>query len=100
MCSLRRSLESGWGTRLKILEAMALSRPVVSTSIGCEGLDITEGQDILIADSAPEFAAATIRLLMDPDLRIQISQNARRLVETRYGWEGIGDDLIRVFGNS
>jgi Glycosyltransferase len=90
-------LRAGGGTRLKILESMALGRPVVSTSIGCEGLDVTEGRDILIADTTIEFAASTVRLLMDADLRRQLSHNARRLVETRYGWEAIGEDLIRVY---
>ena len=92
-------LRAGGGTRLKILEAMALGRPVVSTSIGCEGLDVTEGRDILIADTTTEFAAATVRLLMDAALQGQLSHNARRLVETRYGWEAIGEDLIRVYSD-
>lgn len=76
----------GGGTRLKILEAMALGTPVVATSKGAEGLEVTSGEDILIADTPEEFAAQTLRLLEDPELRARLADNARRLVSLRYGW--------------
>lgn len=80
-------LRVGGGTRLKILEAMALGTPVVSTSKGAEGLEVTPGADILIADEPAAFAHAVLRLLDDPALRAKLSANGRRLVEERYSWE-------------
>lgn len=83
-------LRVGGGTRLKILEAMALGTPVVSTSKGAEGLDVTAGKDILIADQPAAFAAQTVRLLSEPELRASLAENGRRLVEEKYGWRAIG----------
>jgi glycosyltransferase involved in cell wall biosynthesis len=77
----------GGGTRLKILEAMALGTPVVSTSKGAEGLDVVHGQDILIADDAGDFARAVLSLLQDRDLRTKLAINGRRLVEERHSWQ-------------
>lgn len=89
-------LRAGGGTRLKILEAMALGRPVVSTSIGCEGLDVTDGENILIADDPREFAEKTVRLLRDHELRNSIAANARRLVVSQYDWDILAGSLMRV----
>jgi glycosyltransferase involved in cell wall biosynthesis len=86
-------LHVGGGTRLKILEALALGTPVVSTSKGAEGLEVTPGKDILIADEPTDFAAATLRLLEDPVLRGELAVNGRRLVRGRYGWDQIGEQL-------
>jgi len=84
----------GGGTRLKILEAMALGTPVVSTSKGAEGLDVTSGKDILIADEPEAFANAVLRLLDDDaGLRARLSENGRRLVQETYGWRAIGERL-------
>jgi len=89
-------LRIGGGTRLKILEAMALGTPVVSTSKGAEGLDVTHGENILIADDPREFAAQTVRLLRDPELRRHLAENGRRLVEQRYDWRLIGEQFNRL----
>jgi glycosyltransferase involved in cell wall biosynthesis len=86
-------LRVGGGTRLKILEALALGTPVVSTSMGAEGLEVTPGEDILIADEPTEFANATLRLLEDAALRAELAANGRRLVCRRYGWDQIGEGL-------
>jgi glycosyltransferase involved in cell wall biosynthesis len=88
-------LRVGGGTRLKVLEAMALGTPVVSTSKGAEGLEVTSGEDILIADEPADFADATLRLLDDPALRAELAANGRRLVRGRYGWDQIGEELNR-----
>jgi len=80
-------LQVGGGTRLKILEAMALGTPVVSTSKGAQGLAITHEKDILIADEPGDFAQAVLRLLGDERMRARLSSNGRRLVEERYSWE-------------
>ena len=89
-------LRVGGGTRLKILEAMALGTPVVATSKGAEGLDVTNGGNILLADEPEAFANAVIRLLGDPSLRASLAQEGRALVETKYGWEEIGRKLDGV----
>ena len=92
-------LRSGGGTRLKILEAMALGRPVVSTSIGCEGLDVTDGVDILIADDPAQFADKTVCLLTNPDFRFLLAKNARQLVVKKYNWRQIANNLYQVYEN-
>jgi sugar transferase (PEP-CTERM/EpsH1 system associated) len=86
-------LRVGGGTRLKILEALASGRAVVSTSIGCEGIEVTPGEDILVADTPAAFAAAVLRCLRDPGLRARLGARGRALVERRYRWEAIGEDL-------
>lgn len=81
----------GGGTRLKILEAMALGTPVVSTSKGAEGLDVTPGKHILIADTPAEFADAVLCLLRSPGLRARLSENGRGLIQKHYDWLQIGE---------
>jgi len=83
-------LREGGGTRLKILEALALGTPVVSTSKGAEGLAVADGEHLLLADDPDDFARATIRLLTDEALRRKLAQNGRRLVEETYDWRQIG----------
>jgi sugar transferase (PEP-CTERM/EpsH1 system associated) len=87
----------GGGTRLKILDAFACGKAVVSTSIGCEGIDVTPGENILIGDTAEEFASQVIRVMRDDGLRIRLERNARKLVEEKYSWEIIGGKLNRIF---
>lgn len=91
-------LRAGGGTRLKILEAMALGRPVVTTSIGCEGIDVVDGEHLLIADTPEAFAQSVIRALSDGALRERITSSGRRLVEERYDWPIIAAGLLRVYG--
>lgn len=83
-------LHAAAGTRLKILEAAACGVPVVSTSIGAEGLELSDGEHIRIADSAAGFAAAVGDLLADPGARRRQAAAARRRVEEKYGWDSIG----------
>jgi glycosyltransferase involved in cell wall biosynthesis len=89
-------LRLGGGTRLKILQAMALGTPVVATSKGAEGLDVTPGRDILIGDTPDAFAAHVIRLLNDPGLADTLSTAARALVRSRYTWARCGAILDEV----
>jgi polysaccharide biosynthesis protein PslH len=79
-------LLSGSGTRFKILEAWAAQRPVVSTTIGAEGLGARAGEHLLIADTAPEFAAAVTRLLEDDALRRKLGEAGRALYLDRFTW--------------
>ncbi len=83
-------LRIGGGTRLKILEALALGTPVVSTSKGAEGLEVTPEGDILIADDPTAFAGAVLRLLDDPCLREHLATHGRRVVAEKYDWNEIG----------
>lgn len=80
---------AGSGTRLKVLEAMALHTPVVATRKGAEGIAAQDGREILLADSAEEFATAVVSLLQDPTLRQTITENAYRLVESEYNWTAV-----------
>jgi glycosyltransferase involved in cell wall biosynthesis len=79
-------LRIGGGTRLKILEAMALKTPVVATSKGAEGLDVKHEFNILIADTAQEFAEAVVRLSKESGLRQKLVENAYNLVFQKYNW--------------
>jgi glycosyltransferase involved in cell wall biosynthesis len=80
-------LRVGGGTRFKILEAMAMGRPVVSTTLGAEGIAATQGEDILLADDPAAFAAAAGRLLDDAVAADRLGASGRTLVERRYSWE-------------
>jgi glycosyltransferase involved in cell wall biosynthesis len=90
-------LRAGGGTRLKILEAMALGRPVVSTPLGCEGLAVENGKHLLVANGAEDFAAAVARLLTDRALATRLTLQARALVERDYDWAPIAERLLRVY---
>ena len=85
----------GGGTRLKILEAAASGRAIVATSMGAEGLALAAGDDIEIADSPAEFAAAVFRLSADEQARQRLSINARRAV-LPYDWDAIGAEVCRI----
>jgi glycosyltransferase involved in cell wall biosynthesis len=93
-------LRIGGGTRLKILQAMALGTPVVTTSKGAEGLAVTHGTDILIADTPSTFAEQVLRLLNNSVLRARLSTNGRRLVERLYTWDRIGSQFEEVLGEA
>lgn len=80
-------LRAGGGSRLKILEAFAAGTPVVSTSIGAEGLEAEDGVHLLVADSPADFAAAVVRLLEDGQLYEKLRRNARLLAEEKYDWQ-------------
>jgi polysaccharide biosynthesis protein PslH len=79
-------LRAGSGTRIKVFEAMAMGRPVVSTRIGVEGLEVTPEEHYLAADRPDEFAEAILRLLGDAELRARLAGSARRLLERRFSW--------------
>jgi glycosyltransferase involved in cell wall biosynthesis len=81
-------LRLGGGTRFKIVEAMAMGKAVVSTTLGAEGIEVLPERDLLIEDEPAAFAEAVNRLLADPGLAARIGQSARRLAVERYSWTG------------
>ena len=87
-------LWSGGGTRLKLLEAFAAGKPVVSTSIGAEGLDVIHGEHLLVADTPDKFAAAVIQLIDNRELADRLTSAARARVERHYGWDAIVRRLV------
>jgi len=90
-------LRIGGGTRLKILDAWAMGKAVVSTSIGCEGLDAVDGQNILIRDEPSAFATAVTMLLRDTGLRASLERNARATAVQKYSWNVIGEKMRSVY---
>jgi sugar transferase (PEP-CTERM/EpsH1 system associated) len=86
-------LRIGGGTRLKIFEAMSMAKPVVSTTIGAEGLPVTDGADVMLADQPQSFARAVVALLRDPARRAAIAAAARTLVVERYDWSAVAGAL-------
>ena len=90
-------LRSGGGSRLKILEAMALGRPVVSTRLGCEGLALEDGKDVLIADDPELFARKILDLLADREHWRSLVHSARQTVAGRYDWNLIAQHLMSAY---
>jgi glycosyltransferase involved in cell wall biosynthesis len=84
----------GGGTRLKILQSLALGTPVVTTAKGAEGLDLEAGREILVADTADDFVHAVLALLEDDVKRAALRDAGRRAVEERYDWRPI----VAAFG--
>jgi polysaccharide biosynthesis protein PslH len=86
-------LRIGGGTRLKIFEAMAMGKAVVSTSVGAEGLAVRPGHNIVLTDTPTNFAEAVISVLHDPDRRRQLGNAARNLVQENYSWTKVAEDF-------
>jgi glycosyltransferase involved in cell wall biosynthesis len=87
-------LRVGGGTRLKILDAWAMGKAVVSTSVGCEGLAAEDGRNILVRDDPKSFAQAVCTVLRDASLRLRLGVEGRRTVERQYSWERIGESML------
>jgi glycosyltransferase involved in cell wall biosynthesis len=90
-------LRVGGGTRLKVLEAMAMGKAIVSTGLGCEGFDLVPGQELVVADEPAPFARAVVHLLGDPDLRGRLGRAARRFAGARYDWRMIVPKMERLY---
>ncbi|MCX7997140.1 MAG: glycosyltransferase family 4 protein [Patescibacteria group bacterium] len=89
-------LRFGSGTRLKVLEYMAMGKPVVSTTIGATGIKAVNGRDLLLADTPQAFAGAVVRLLREPDTARRLGMNARKCVERLYDWKYILGKLCEL----
>lgn len=92
-------LQVGGGSRLKILTALAMGCPVVSTSLGCEGLEVLDGEHVLIADTPEAMLQMVNRLIDDPPLRLMLSQNGRCLAEKSYDWGIVLQPLQSIYKN-
>jgi len=92
-------LRIGGGVRMKILESMALGVPILSTRVGAEGLGLTDGSDLLLADTPADLAAAAIRLLRDPRLRERLATHARQTALRRFSWEAVVQTLEDVYAS-
>jgi glycosyltransferase involved in cell wall biosynthesis len=89
-------LRIGGGTRLKIFEAMAMSKAVVSTTVGAEGLPVRMGENILLADTPHDFADCVVSLLRDANARKRLGDSARVLVQERYSWPKVAESFART----
>jgi glycosyltransferase involved in cell wall biosynthesis len=92
-------LRIGGGTRLKILDAMAMGKAIVSTAIGCEGIEVTNGENILLADTPEEFLEKIQILLENENIRIALGQNARNMVKKKYHWDIISQTLDKSYSS-
>ncbi|MEW6606572.1 MAG: glycosyltransferase family 4 protein [bacterium] len=88
---------NGGGTRLKVLEAFSAGLPVVSTVLGCEGIDIQSEQELLLANTSQEFTRALCSLLENDSLAYSLAKRARQLVETKYSWKTLSQQLEEVW---
>jgi glycosyltransferase involved in cell wall biosynthesis len=85
------------GTRLKVLEAMVMKKPVVTTSVGCEGMDVVNEESVLIRDELEAFAQGVIELFQNPLLRQRIVSNSYELMRERYDWSAISHRLEELY---
>jgi glycosyltransferase involved in cell wall biosynthesis len=89
-------ITDGGGTKLKILDALAMGKAIVADPIACEGIDVTDGVDVVFASTPEDYVTAIERLLADPALRKRLGQNARLLAESKYAYSIIGEKLARL----
>ena len=87
----------GSGMRIKILEMLSFGKPIVSTSIGCEGIGVKDKRDILIADTSEDFAAALINIFEDKQLKSTIMKNAYELIKNNYRWDNIAEKFEQIY---
>ncbi len=93
-------LRIGTGIKIKVLEAMAMAKPIVSTSIGAEGINVVPGKELLIADAPEDFASKVIKLLDDKSLREKLGENARVVVENDHNWELLAQKVNTIYESS
>ncbi|HZI49329.1 MAG TPA: glycosyltransferase, partial [Pyrinomonadaceae bacterium] len=89
-------LRIGGGTRLKIYEAMAMEKAIVSTTVGAEGLPVTNGKELCIADTPESFAAAVVNLLTNPEAARKLGQESARVVRDKFGWNGVAKRFAEI----
>ena len=92
-------LRIGTGIKTKIIEALACAKPIVTTSIGIQGLQVENGKNIIVADGPKDFAQKTIRLLKDSNMRKELSKNARELFEKNYKLSSVKNKIQKVYSD-
>ena len=90
-------LRVGGGTRLKLMEAMAMGKAIVSTTVGAEGFPVTSGTELILADSPEQYAQAVVTLLAEPALRSKLGQNGKKLAHAHYGWDALVPQLEALY---
>jgi glycosyltransferase involved in cell wall biosynthesis len=93
LCPMR----DGGGTRLKILDALSMGKPIVATSMALEGIDVMPEQDVLVGDTPEAFVTQIKRLVADEALQARLSANGRAFVEQHFSWVVIGQQLEKAF---
>ena len=86
-------MRGGSGMRVKILNALAMGLPVISTSVGCEGIDVTPGENILIANDTEAFVQQIITLFKDRSLQQKLSCNGIKLIQDKYSWHAVENQI-------
>jgi glycosyltransferase involved in cell wall biosynthesis len=89
-------LRIGGGTRLKIYEAMAIERPIISTTIGAEGLPVRHEEELLLADDPEAFASAVVRVLLDQKFAGELSARAASMVREKFGWARVAASFAEI----
>jgi glycosyltransferase involved in cell wall biosynthesis len=92
-------LKSGGGTRIKILEAMAAGIPIISTTVGAEGLGLTPGKEIVIADDPADFAREALQLLSGPRIASELAKRARERVISLNDWSSVTNRFLELCGS-
>jgi glycosyltransferase involved in cell wall biosynthesis len=94
------AVRAGGGMRVRILEAFARGMPVVTTTVGLEGIDAVPGEQVLVEDTQEDFAESTLRLLANPDLADKLARCGRRLAEEAYDWQVVLGRMDAIYEQS
>ena len=89
-------ISDGGGTKLKILDALAMGRPIVAHPVACEGIDVIDGENVMFAETPEEYVSKIIELIEKPSLRTEMSEKNRKLILDKYSYSVIGDGLLRL----
>jgi glycosyltransferase involved in cell wall biosynthesis len=89
----------GGGTRLKVVEGLAMAKAMVSTSLGCEGVAVRDREHLLIGDGAPDFAGRILELFADPLQGVRLGQAGRSLIEAEYSWDSAGERMDAIYSS-
>ena len=89
-------ISDGGGTKLKILDALAMGKPIVAHKIACEGIDVIEGKNVLFAETPDEYVNKIGELINKRDLQLEMGENNRQLILDKYSYRVIGDDLLKL----
>ena len=90
-------IPAGSGTRFKVVEGLAMAKPMVSTAVGCEGIGVLDGEHLLVADAPADFAAAVVRLFDDAELGRRLGEAGREYVDREYSWRRAGERLQALY---